>query len=70
MKKYQSFLRLKKMLILLYLINKFSIDTSESADFIKGWVGESPEFKKQPVVISTQLHKGIDRSNVFVNYTT
>ena len=50
------------------LINKFSVDPSESEEFVKGWAEEAKKFKEQPGFISTQLHKGIGRSRIFVNY--
>jgi hypothetical protein len=50
------------------LINKFSVDPSESDEFVKGWAEEAKKFKEQPGFISTQLHKGIGGSRIFVNY--
>jgi quinol monooxygenase YgiN len=50
------------------LINKFNVEPSESDEFIKGWAEEAQKFKEQPGFISTQLHKGIGGSRIFVNY--
>jgi hypothetical protein len=50
------------------LINEFNVDPSESDEFIKGWAEEAKKFKEQPGFISTQLHKGIGGSRIFVNY--
>ncbi len=50
------------------LINKFNVDPSESDEFVKGWAEEANKFKEQPGFISTQLHKGIRGSRIFVNY--
>ena len=50
------------------LINKFDVDPSESDEFVKGWAEEAKRFKEQPGFISTQLHKGIGGSRIFVNY--
>lgn len=50
------------------LINKFNVAPSESDEFVKGWAEEASKFKEQPGFISTQLHKGIGGSRIFVNY--
>jgi hypothetical protein len=50
------------------LINKFSVDPEEFDLFLKGWAAEAEKFKEQPGFISTQLHKGIGGSGIFVNY--
>ena len=50
------------------LINKFNVDPLESDEFVKGWAEEAKRFKEQPGFISTQLHKGIGGSRIFVNY--
>jgi hypothetical protein len=48
------------------LINKFNVDPLESDEFVKGWAEEAKRFKEQPGFISTQLHKGIGGSRIFV----
>jgi heme-degrading monooxygenase HmoA len=50
------------------LINKFSVDPQESIQFLKAWAAEAGKFKEQPGFISTQLHRGIGGSGIFVNY--
>jgi quinol monooxygenase YgiN len=50
------------------LINKFSVAHEEFDQFLKGWASEAEKFKEQPGFISTQLHKGIGGSGIFVNY--
>jgi len=50
------------------LINKFNVDPSESYEFVKAWAEEAENFKGQIGFISTQLHKGIGGSGIFINY--
>jgi quinol monooxygenase YgiN len=50
------------------LINKFSVNPFESEAFVKGWAEEAKKFKEQSGFISTQLHRGIGGSGIFVNY--
>ena len=50
------------------LINKFSVDPQEFDQFLKAWAAEAGKFKEQPGFISTQLHRGIGGSGIFVNY--
>ena len=50
------------------LINKFNIEPDKVELFLKEWTEEATRFKQQPGFISTQLHKGIGKSCVFVNY--
>lgn len=50
------------------LINGFTVDPTEEDAFIKAWSGDADLMKAQPGFISTQLHKGIGGSSVYVNY--
>ena len=50
------------------LINKFDVEPEEADQFLKAWAEHSVYFKKQPGFISTQLHRGIGGSSMFVNY--
>lgn len=50
------------------LINKFDVNHSESDEFVKAWAEEAENFKGQAVFISTQLHRGIGGSRIFINY--
>ena len=50
------------------LINKFNVDSDEVEQFLKVWKEDATKFKDQSGFISAQLHKGIGKSTVFVNY--
>ena len=50
------------------LINRFNVKLDKVEQFLKDWGEDAINFKKQPGFISTQLHKGIGKSSVFINY--
>ncbi|HLN35047.1 MAG TPA: antibiotic biosynthesis monooxygenase family protein [Nitrososphaeraceae archaeon] len=50
------------------LINKFNVEPDKIEQFLKDWAEEAANFKQQTGFISTQLHKGIGKSSVFINY--
>jgi quinol monooxygenase YgiN len=50
------------------LINRFSVNPQDADQFIIAWAADAAIFKQQPGFISTQLHKGIAGSRIFVNY--
>ncbi len=50
------------------LINKFTVDPAEADQLIKAWTEDAEFMKRQPGFISTQLHRGIAGSAVFLNY--
>ena len=50
------------------LINKFNVDSNEVEQFLKAWKGDAIKFKNQSGFVSTQLHKGVGKSHVFINY--
>ena len=50
------------------LINKFNVKPNKIEQFLKDWAEDAASFKQQPGFISTQLHRGIGKSSVFVNY--
>jgi heme-degrading monooxygenase HmoA len=50
------------------LINKFNVEPDKTEQFVKDWGEDAINFKKQPGFISAQLHKGIGKSSVFINY--
>ena len=50
------------------LINKFNVELDKVELFLREWTEEVIRFKQQPGFISTQLHKGIGKSCVFINY--
>jgi heme-degrading monooxygenase HmoA len=50
------------------LINKFNVKPNKIEQFLKDWEEDAARFKQQPGFISTQLHRGIGKSSVFINY--
>ena len=50
------------------LINIFHVESGDVDALIKAWETDANWMKKQPSFISTQLHRGIGRSCVFLNY--
>ena len=50
------------------LINKFNVKPNQVEQFLKDWAEDATRFKQQPGFISTQLHRGIGKSSVFINY--
>jgi quinol monooxygenase YgiN len=50
------------------LIAKFNVKSEEVDDFLRAWADDAAYLKSQPGFISTQLHRGIGGSSVFVNY--
>jgi heme-degrading monooxygenase HmoA len=50
------------------LINKFNVKSEDIDEFLRAWAADSEVMKRQPGFISTQLHRGIAGSNVFINY--
>ena len=50
------------------LIKKFNVAQGKVEQFLKDWGEDATNFKQQPGFISTQLHKGIGKSSVFINY--
>ena len=50
------------------LINKFNVKPEEVDQLLRAWAADAAYFKSQPGFISTQLHRGIAGSTVFVNY--
>jgi quinol monooxygenase YgiN len=50
------------------LINKFNVEPDKVEQFLNDWAEDATNFKQQPGFISTQLHKGIGKSSVFINY--
>jgi heme-degrading monooxygenase HmoA len=49
------------------LINKFDVDPADTDQFLKAWTADAAIMKRQPGFISTQLHRGIAGSRVFMN---
>ena len=50
------------------LINKFNVGSEEIESFLQAWAVDAAFSKRQPGFISTQLHRGIGGSGVFINY--
>jgi heme-degrading monooxygenase HmoA len=50
------------------LINKFNVNPEDVDQLLKAWAADAAYFKQQPGFISTQLHRGIGGSCVFINY--
>ena len=51
------------------LINKFNVKPEDVPELPKVWAADAAHHKQTPGFISTQLHRGIGGSCVFVNYT-
>ncbi len=50
------------------LVNIFDVGEADIPALMKAWEDDANWMKKQPGYISTQLHKGIAGSTVFMNY--
>jgi quinol monooxygenase YgiN len=50
------------------LINKFNVHPDKIEQFLKDWAEDAAAFKRQQGFVSAQLHKGVGKSSVFVNY--
>ena len=50
------------------LINKFNVKPNKVEQLLKDWAEDAARFKQEPGFISTQLHRGIGKSSVFINY--
>jgi hypothetical protein len=50
------------------LINKFTVAPEEADQLVEAWAVDAAFMKSQPGFISTQLHRGIGESSVFLNY--
>jgi heme-degrading monooxygenase HmoA len=50
------------------LINKFNVNPGEVDQLIRAWAADAAVMQRLPGYISTQLHRGIGGSCVFLNY--
>ncbi|MFN0111023.1 MAG: antibiotic biosynthesis monooxygenase family protein [Blastocatellia bacterium] len=50
------------------LVNVFNVSESDIPALLKAWEDDANWMKQQPGYISTQLHRGIEGSTVFMNY--
>lgn len=50
------------------LVNLFEVDQSDEAALMRAWEADANWMKRQPGYISTQLHRGVGASRLFLNY--
>lgn len=50
------------------LVNLFSVDPSDQEAMVEAWRNDALWMKKQPGYISTQLHKAVGESSMYLNY--
>mgnify|MGYP003472598276 FL=1 len=50
------------------LVNVFTVAEEDVPTLLKAWEADANWMKKQPGYVSTQLHRGIAGSTVFLNY--
>ncbi len=50
------------------LINTFTVAPEEAGQLERAWADDAAWMQQQPGFISTQLHRGIAGSSVFLNY--
>ena len=50
------------------LVNVFTLDKSDEANYLKAWEDDAVFMKRQPGFISTQLHRAIGESPAYFNY--
>ncbi len=50
------------------LVNLFDVDPKDNEHFIRAWQQDAEFFERQPGYISAQLHHGIGRSSMWLNY--
>ncbi|MFD3191988.1 antibiotic biosynthesis monooxygenase family protein [Sedimentitalea sp. HM32M-2] len=50
------------------LINLFTVDAADQDALIEAWKEDALWMKKQPGYISTQLHKAVGESSMYLNY--
>lgn len=50
------------------LVNVFTVDPSDQDALVEAWSNDAVWMKKQPGYISTQLHKAVGESSMYLNY--
>ena len=50
------------------LINRFNVKPEDVDSLLKAWAADAAYLKQKPGFVSTQLHRGIGGSCVFINY--
>lgn len=50
------------------LVNLFTVDPGDEEAVVEAWRNDALWMKKQPGYISTQMHKAVGNSSMFLNY--
>lgn len=50
------------------LVNLFTVDAADQDALVAAWKDDALWMKKQPGYISTQLHKAVGESSMYLNY--
>ena len=50
------------------LVNVFTVDPGDQDALVEAWRNDALWMKKQPGYISTQLHKAVGESSMYMNY--
>ncbi len=50
------------------LVNLFEVDPQDEAALLSAWEGDANWMKQQPGYISTQLHRAVGASRLYLNY--
>jgi heme-degrading monooxygenase HmoA len=50
------------------LINKFTVEPEQADQLLSAWADDAAWMQRQPGFISTQLHRGVAGSSVFLNH--
>ena len=50
------------------LVNVFTVDAADQDALVAAWSSDAQWMKRQPGYISTQLHKAIGSSSMYLNY--
>lgn len=50
------------------LVNVFTVDANDQDALIEAWRNDALWMKRQPGYISTQLHKAVGKSSMYLNY--
>ena len=50
------------------LVNVFTVDAGDADALVEAWRNDALYMKKQPGYISTQLHKAVGASSMYLNY--
>jgi quinol monooxygenase YgiN len=68
LKEVKRLIEMDKDVTPVIVINRFTVDPEEVDQFLKALAAAAEVMKQQPGHISTQIHRGIADSSVFVNY--